>query len=237
VLRILFLLLFAFLTACASSGVSREAASNMDLGERNAKRFLNVTDNELAETYQNTSQATKGAIIGGTAGAVTGAVYSGIGVIPGTAAGVILGASYGKFIDANTTLEDQLKNRGVNVIVLGDQILIVLPSDRVFQGLTSDIKPQAYSTINLVTQYINSFDKMLVKVSVYTADSGSTRQDMALSKQQARKIEKALIAQGVDARVLYANGYGGTHLVVMNCSDDAQSENYRMEITLEKIVG
>jgi len=237
VLRILFLLLFVFLTACASSGVSREAASNMDLGERNAKRFLDVADNELAETYQNTSQATKGAIIGGTAGAVTGAIYSGVGVIPGTAAGAILGASYGKFIDANTTLQDQLNNRGVNAISLGDQVLIVLPSDRIFQGLTSNIKPQAYSTINLVTRYINSFDKMLVKVSVYTADSGSKRRDLILSKQQAHSIEKALIAEGIDARVLYANGYGGTHLIVMNCSEGEHNENYRMEITLEKIVG
>jgi outer membrane protein OmpA-like peptidoglycan-associated protein len=222
------------LAGCAASNVSREAAANVDLGVQNAKN-LGESDTNIADAYQNSSQAVKGAMLGGAAGAITGALSSSVGVIPGTAIGAILGASYGSYIDANTTLADRLENRGVNVIELGDQILIVIPSARLFNDTTSTIKPQAYSTLNLVAQYINSFAKILVKVSAYTADTGVCSVDLSLSKQQAAKVAKALLAQGVDARILYAEGYGGTHLVTKNSFDWDGNDNYRIEITLEKL--
>jgi len=228
--------LCVLLTSCASSDVSRDAASNVDMGVQNAKNLVSgVGNSDVADTYQNTSQVTKGAILGGAAGAVTGAVYSGIGVLPGTAAGIILGASYGSYIDSLTNLEDKLENRGVTIVVIGDQILIVLRSARLFNSMSSTLKPQSYSTLSLVTQYINGFTKMLVKVAAYTDDTGAPDVDMALSKQQADNVAKALLAYGVDARVLYAEGMGGTHLRAKNTMQWDGNDNYRVEITLEKL--
>ena len=223
------------LYACASSNVSREASSNVDMGVQNAKNFSDTTDNSIGDAYQNSSQATKGAILGGTAGAVTGALTSAVGIIPGAATGLILGASYGSYIDTNTTLQDRMENRGATVIVLGDQILIAIPSARLFSYMSADIKPQAYTTLELITQYINQYTKTLVKVSAYTADSGSERVDFALSKQQAENVAKFLLANGIDARILYAEGYGVTRPIVKNSLDWAESDNYRIEITLEKL--
>lgn len=224
-----------FLCACASSDVSREAASNMDMGVQNAKNlYNNATEGNIADSYQNASQATKGAIIGGTAGAVTGGLSSGIGVFHGAAIGAILGAAYGSYIDSTTTLDDRLENRGANIVVLGDQILIVLPSARLFNPMTSTLKAQAYSTLYLVAQYINQYTKMLVKVSAYTDASGTSSADLALSQQQAERVAKILLASGVDARVLYATGYGGTRLVTKNTMN-WDTDNYRIEITLEKL--
>lgn len=223
------------LSACASSDVSRDAASNVNMGIENAKNLVSgVSNGNLSDSYQNASQTTKGAILGGTAGALTGALASGVGIIPGTATGAILGASYGGYIDSVTTLRDRLENRGANIIILGDQILIVVPSARLFNPMTSTIKPDAYGTLKMVSQFINSYTKMLVKVSAYTDKSGSPQIDLALSQQQAEHVAKTLLASGVDARVLYAEGYGGTNLVRMN---DLQwdSDNYRIEITLEKL--
>jgi outer membrane protein OmpA-like peptidoglycan-associated protein len=121
------------------------------------------------------------------------------------------------------------------VIVLGDQILIAIPSDRLFQPATSTIKPQAYSTLNMVAKYINSFTKMLVKISAYTDASGSQRVDQVLSQQQAQNVAKYLSADGVDARLLYAIGNGGTKLVQKNSQDWYGNDNYRIEITMEKL--
>lgn len=223
------------MVGCASSAVQRGAASNVDLGVRNAKNLVNG-DANIADAYQNANQTTKGAIIGGTAGAVTGAIYSSsVGILPGLAVGAILGGSYGAYIDANTSLQDKLENRGANIVVLADQVMIVIPSARIFNPYTSTIKPQAYSTLNLLTQYLNSFTKMLVKVSVYTDDTGSNSVDRALSSQQAHQVEKYLVAAGADARVLYATGYGGTRLVTTNCGE-WDNDNYRIEITLEKLI-
>ena len=229
-------LISCLMVACASSGVQRDAASNIDLGVQNAKNLAqSATNGDMADTYQNTSQSTKGAMMGGAAGAVTGAMSGAIGFVPGVAAGAILGATYGRYIDANTTLADKLDNRGANVVVLGDQVLIVIPSSRIFNSMSASIKPTAYSTLDLVAEYINSYTKMLVKISTYTNDLGSKRVNLALSDQQAQALAKYFTAKGVDARVLYATGYGGTHLVDKISLDWDKSDNYRIEISLEKL--
>lgn len=207
------------------------------MGKQNARNLTSgVGDSSLSQSYNNASQATKGALLGGVAGGVTGSFVSGVGVLVGTAGGAILGASYGAYIDSLTTLEDKLENRGVTVVELGDQILIVLPSSRMFTYMSGQLQPQAYNTMDLLAQYINSYQKTLVKVAAYTNDTGSRRVDLALSQQQAQTIAKTLMAYNVDARVLYAEGYGGTNLVEQNSLDWDNSENYRVEITLEKLV-
>jgi outer membrane protein OmpA-like peptidoglycan-associated protein len=237
-LTTLFTLLISvtLLAACASSDVSRDAAANIDTGVQNAKNLASdFTQGDIRETYQNASQTSKGALIGGSAGAVTGMLAPGIGVVAGTATGAILGASYGRYIDAYSSLQDQLENRGAVVAVLGDQVLIVLPSARIFNPMTATVKQPAYSTLNLVAQYVNSYTKMLVKIAAFTDDSGSKRVDVALSQQQAQQVAKVLTAYGVNARLLYAEGYGGDHLVQQNALVWDGNDNYRVEITLEKL--
>jgi outer membrane protein OmpA-like peptidoglycan-associated protein len=225
--------LFFLLNGCASSNVTREASANVDRGFRNAHNMYEGTSGtHLADTYQNSSQRTKGFVLGGAAGATIGFATSGVGIVPGAAIGAIIGSSYGRYIDQNTTLYDQLENRGASLVVLGDQVLIVVPSARIFEPFTATIKPQAYSTLNLITCYLNQFTKMLVKISVYTECTGEV--DGPLSQEQANKLARMFVAFGVDARLIYAVGGDGTHLVVRNASG-WDSDNYRIEITLEKL--
>lgn len=229
------LLIYSFiLSGCAQSDVSREVTANIDVGVQNTRDMANSTGT-LADSYQNASQAVKGAFLGGAGGGIVGTFTPGLGTLAGAAVGAILGGSYGSYIESNSSLEDQLHNRGATVVVLGDQILIVIPSARIFNPLTSTIKTSSYSTLNMVTRYINQYTKMLIKVSVYTNNTGSRRFDVALSQQQANSIVKYLTEAGIDARILYAAGYGGSHLVVSTAYDWESSDNYRVEITLEKL--
>lgn len=224
------------LCGCASSNVSRDVTSNIDTGVENTRKMVDgATSGSIADSYNNASQTTKGAILGGAAGGVIGAVSSSIGVIPGAAVGAVLGASYGAYIDSNASVEDQLQNRGATIVVLGDQILIVIPSARLFEYTSARIKPDAYSTLNLVVRYINGYTKMLVKISAYTNAVGPQDVDLALSQEQAESVSKFFVASGLDARVLYAVGYGGTHLVQRKSFEWEGSDNYRIEITLEKL--
>jgi OOP family OmpA-OmpF porin len=126
-------------------------------------------------------------------------------------------------------------NRGANIVVLGDQVMIVIPSARLFNPMTSDLKTQAYSTLDLLAEYINGYSKILVKVGAYTNKIGSEHVNLAMSEQQAKNVAKYLSRTGVDARVLYAAGYGSSHLVAKNALEWDQSDNYRIEVTLEKL--
>lgn len=133
------------------------------------------------------------------------------------------------------TMKSKLEGRGVTVVVLGDQILMVMPSALIFKPYTSTIMPTAYSTLDVVSDYINLYDKMLVNIAAYTNQSDSESTDLALSKEQAKSVEKYLLSTGIEARLLHAGGYGGTHLVSKNSLDWRFNLNYRIEITLEKL--
>lgn len=225
------------LSGCASSGVSRGSASAVDRTVQSAENiYSDPGSGDVANAYQNTSQTTKGAILGGSAGAITGAMYSSkIGFFSGAAVGAIVGAGIGAYIDAHTTLEDRLENRGVTLVTLGDQMLIVIPSSRLFESDTANISPEAYSTLNMVTQYINRYTKIMVKIAAYTAPLEPKEINLALSREQAHNVLRYLQESGMDARVYYAEGYGGTHLVEPVTRSADLNDNYRIEITLEKL--
>ncbi len=174
-------------------------------------------------------------LAGGAAGAAVSSLNSSVGLIPGIAVGAIFGGALGAYIDSHTTLADKLENRGVKVIILGDQIMLVLPSVLVFNERTSNIKFHAYSTLDLVAQFINRYPNMSVNVAAYTsACSGPDTVNMALTQQQAASVVKYLWRKGVNTRLISASGYGGQKLIAAN-RPDWNSENFRVEITLEKL--
>lgn len=228
--------LMIFLQGCASSSVSKEVNDNASVGYQNAASSMkNMGNGSIADSYENTSQTTRGAILGGATGAVVGSLSQSVGLVPGAAIGAIVGGAYGAYIEANTSLADKLYNRGVKVITLGDQIMLVLRSGRIFNGATAVIRPGAYPTLNLVADYLNTFTTMTVRVAGYTNNSGDPNVTCALTKEQAESIVRYLWMRGVKTRLITAAGMGGTHLVEKNSSDWDHGLNYRIEITTEKL--
>lgn len=232
----LILMLFSLLSGCASSNVSRDSASNVDMGFDNARKIGdNAMNGDFVESYQNAGQAAKGGLLGGATGGLLGSVATGVGALPGAVAGAILGATYGSYIDTEVTLADKLTNRGAIVVDLGDHILLVVQSSRLFQGMTARLKPQGRSTLNLVSEFISHHTTELVKIAAYTDDIGSKKVNLAVSRKQARTVERYLSDAGVNARVLFAEGFGATNLVMKNNGEWGHSDNYRIEITMTKM--
>lgn len=222
------------LQGCAHSSAQREAESNVDLGHINMENSWNNGGGSFSTGYQNTSQTTKGMLIGGAGGALAGGFTSGIGVIPGAATGAILGGALGAYIDHYTTSADRLENRHAKVFVLGDQVMIILPSEHIFDNQTPNIQPNAYSTLDLVAQLISRSPNMSVRVVTYS-DSGPPNVTRSLTREQSNSIVKYLSRRGVNTRMIYAVGGGSTNPVSPLGSGDC-GENNRVEITLEKMV-
>lgn len=229
------LLLFIFLQGCASSAAQRGAASEADQAYLQTSYQFSHQEGGLRDAYQNSTQRTKGVLIGGTAGALTGAAISGgSGVLPGLGVGAIFGGAIGAYIDSHTTLADKLINRNVQVVQLGDQILIVIPSFVLFDYMTSHLLAAAYETLDLVVEFINRYPNMSVKIAGYTSAVEPEDVSIMLSKQQAEKVMRYMWNRRLNTRLLYAEGYGGCKLVTAN-NGNWGSDNYRIEITLEKL--
>lgn len=234
-IHLLPVLVAVFLQGCASSDVSRDASGEIQKTYQNANSAFESDSVNPAEAWQGSSQMAKGVILGGATGAIVGAIASGgTGVLPGAAGGAIFGGALGAYIDSKVSIADQIINRGNQVVLLGDQILIVLPSERVFSGGTAVLQPYAYKTLDLVSQFISGYINISVKVAAYTGSNGPERINLSLSQEQANAVIKYLWRTQIDTRLLYAEGGGGTRPVAESVSDWA-GPNYRVEITLEKL--
>jgi outer membrane protein OmpA-like peptidoglycan-associated protein len=230
-------ILYAGLLGCAQSSVARGAAGEVDSAVESSSSFItHAADNNPEDAFQNATQTTKGALIGGTAGAVAGGLTSGtVGLLPGAAGGAVIGGILGAYIDHHTNVRDQLENRGVKVMVMGDQVLMVLPSAQIFNGMTPEIRPQSLSTLDLIAKLINSATLMTVKVGAYTNDVGDKGVNKVIAQQQASAIVKYLWTELLHTRVLTGYGYGAENLIERNNLAWAEGANYRIEITLERL--
>lgn len=226
----------AGIVGCASSSVGRSAENGVDSAyEASNSAIAHAGDSNPSESFQNSTQTTKGAILGGTAGAMIGGVTSGAAaILPAAAGGAVLGGVLGAYIDFHTNLVDQLENRGVKVLILGDQILLVVPSGLMFEGRSAHVRAQAFSTLDLIAKFIRQQPNMSVKVAAFTNESPNKQADCYISQQQADKIVRYLWPR-VNTRLLTGIGMGGTHLVDRNNLIFDQGANYRIEITFEKV--
>jgi outer membrane protein OmpA-like peptidoglycan-associated protein len=230
------LVMIATITGCASSSVGRSAADSVDTAYQNSNSAINhAGDNNPEDAFQNSTQTTKGILLGATTGAVIGGVTSGgAGVLPVAVGGAAIGGVLGAYIDYHTNIVDRLENRGVKVLILGDQIMMVMSSAWTFQGRSATIRSQAYSTLDLIAQFIRQQPTMSVKIAAYTNDSENKQADCFISQQQADKIVRYLWPRA-NTRVLTGIGMGGSHLVERNNPAWDQGGNYRIEITFEKL--
>jgi outer membrane protein OmpA-like peptidoglycan-associated protein len=224
-----------FLQGCAHSAVSREAENQVDKGYLNTVGGSSVADSRISDIYQNTSQTTKGVLLGGAGGAIAGGLITGVGVLPGAASGAILGGAFGNYLDSYITLADQLENRHIKVFALGDQIKLMIPSDQVFNGQTPYIMPTAYSSLDLIAKLINSYQNIFVRVAVYSDATVPAPVACALTREQANSVVKYLWRRGINTRFIYGVGEGGTNLVTKSSYESTDSLNYRIEISLEKL--
>ncbi len=228
----LLLLISAVLQGCASSDVSRNAAMSVDSAYKRSDLLSSgAGDASPVNSYKNSSEIAQGATEGGLAGAVIGGATSGtIGILPGAVGGAVVGGVLGALVEHHSNIIDQIENRGGQVFVLGDQIMIVLPSVQIFRGISPSIRPQAYPTLDLVAQMIRGYATISVKVAAYTYGDGTPEIDLSVSQQQADNVVKYLGSRA-DTRLIHAVGYGGAHLI-----DKIGAEaNYRLEITFEKL--
>lgn len=223
------------LQGCASSAASRGASSQADQAYLETDYAMrHFSDGSVSDAYQNSSQAAKGVVIGGVVGAAAGGATSAIGGVAGFGLGAIFGGALGKYIDSHTTLADKLENRHVRVIEMGDQIMIVINSTTLFFQNSSNIRSDAYETLDLVSQYINRYPNMSVKIAAYTSAAEPERVSRPLSQQQADNVMKYLWNRHINTRLLYAEGGSSSKLVTANTAN-WDSDNYRVEITLEKL--
>lgn len=107
---------------------------------------------------------------------------------------------------------DDLKKGGVQVIQLGDELRLVLPTKRFFIKNTYTLK--AVSSVNLdqVVTFLNQRKNFGINVLAYTPSlevSDDFKPNTSLEQQQAQVIVDYLLQHGLNTRLITATAWTG----------------------------
>ena len=188
---------------------------------------------------EQTSNTTKGALIGAGVGAVVGLITGDDAVerrqhaLIGAGLGALAGGAVGAYQDRQeAALRAELEGTGVSVHRDGDHITLNMPGNVTFATDSSDLSPAFFDVLNSVGKVLGEFDKTVVEVAGHTDSRGSDSHNQGLSERRAGSVASYLSGQGIIDQRIITVGMGEARPVADNSSAAGQQANRRVEITM-----
>ncbi|MEM7426510.1 MAG: OmpA family protein [Pseudomonadota bacterium] len=184
------------------------------------------------EKISNTAIGTgAGAVAGATAGILIDGSRK--AALIGAGIGALTGGSIGLYMDKQEAdLRNRLRDSGVSVTRVGNDIILNMPSNITFDVNRSEIKPQFYEVLNSVAIVLNEYNQSLVDITGHTDSDGSDGYNQELSEKRAASVSRYLVTQLVDGRRLETRGAGETQPVAPNTTQAGKAQNRRVEIKI-----
>lgn len=193
---------------------------------------------------EQTSKATKGALIGAAAGAVVGLISGDDAVerrqhaLIGAGIGALAGGSIGYYMDRQEAeLRAQLEGTGVSVTRIGDNITLNMPGNVTFATDSSDLSPAFFDVLNSVGKVLDEYEQTVIEVAGHTDSTGSEAYNQSLSERRARSVATYLTGQGIMQQRLITVGMGEARPVADNGTSTGRQANRRVEITMVPLTG
>ncbi len=92
----------------------------------------------------------------------------------------------------------------------------------------STLKPESDVQITNIAEIMKAFPAVKLKIGGYTDNVGSEASNMKLSTARAKATEAAIVAKGIDAARLEAEGYGPQNPVASNDTEEGRAQNRRI---------
>lgn len=148
-------------------------------------------------------------------------------------AGVLTAQKVEAYTDTEET-ELRAALRGSSAIVgrLGNDLLINIKSDSLFETGSAAFSGRASETFAAIAYVVRKYDSTQLQVNGYTDTSGAPERNLQLSQARASAIAKALTDDGVDAHRVLARGFGERGLKIPTGSGVNEPRNRRIEIRI-----
>ena len=143
-------------------------------------------------------------------------------------------SAFAKPIDAITAANEAA--RAMPVMPMLAPAPLALPAKTTLQAETlfdfgkSSVKTESHAALNALAAQIKATDYDVVITIGHTDSAGSQSFNQTLSEERANAVRAYLIAQGVDAALIRAEGKGQKEPIASNASAQGRAQNRRVEI-------
>ncbi len=193
------------------------------------------------DSVQNSNKTQRGTAIGAGAGGVIGGILgNNIGKGGNTVLGAAIGAAVGgaaggiignKMDKQATAIENALP--GAEVERVEEGIRVVLNEESInFDFNSSELTPKAMENLNKLIPALNKEPDTNLQIQGYTDSKGPEDYNLKLSQERAQSVYNYLVANGVAASRLTTVGFGETHPVASNDTDEGRAKNRRVEFII-----
>src|ERR1700761_2322392 len=130
-------------------------------------------------------------------------------------AGPLKTAMIGSYMDnQEQDFRRVLHGTGVLVARPGDDIVLNLRSDEMFEGNTLNLSDHALRVLAAIAPVLRRYDHTQIFINGYTDTSGSSEQNLVVSRKRAYTIGGQLVKDDVPVGRIQATGYGDTVLKI-----------------------
>jgi outer membrane protein OmpA-like peptidoglycan-associated protein len=101
-----------------------------------------------------------------------------------------------------------------------------------FDFNSSLLKPESYSELNKLAEFIKSNPAMRIKIEGHTDNIGDTEYNLRLSEDRAEAVYLYLAENGIDKARMEFEGFGASQPLSSNDSEKGRAQNRRTEVTV-----
>ena len=183
-----------------------------------------------------TSNAVKGAAIGGSAGGVLGGMIAGkentvTGVLIGSAIGGTAGAIIGHQMDKQAE-ELQRDLEGAKVERVGEGIKITFDSGLLFGFDQASLTPTSKANLQDLATTLKKYEDTNILIEGHTDSRGEEEYNQELSEERANSVSSYLTELGVSSGRITDVGHGEAMPIDSNDSEAGRAHNRRVEVAI-----
>lgn len=130
-------------------------------------------------------------------------------------------------------LRRQTAGIGLDVLAIGDSIVVRIPAAFTFDPGSAAVKPQTDATLLEVARTVKTRSQTYVDVLAHTDTTGTPQVNQALSEKRAAAVASYLARHGVAKARIASKGYGeSAPLYPVDTTETQRAGNRRIEIRL-----
>ncbi len=104
--------------------------------------------------------------------------------------------------------------------------------DILFEFDKSTILQQSYFELMRLMSLLNTYPEMRIEIGGHTDAKGSESYNLRLSENRAKAVAEYLISKGISEKRLQFKGYGKTHPIDTNETEEGRANNRRVEFKI-----